>query len=72
MEDVYFIDRDGNKVSAEGISSHIGLAFEILKHSKTFQEQFNLRSNATFVFRWMFWQTNTGTFNNNVVIFQIV
>lgn len=40
MEEVFFIDREGNKISMDEISSHIGLANEIVKRNKILKEDF--------------------------------
>ena len=39
-EEVCFIDGDGNKISCEGICSHIGLARAILEKDKKLDEEF--------------------------------
>ena len=40
IEEVFFIDRNGNKISSDNISSHIGLAQEILKQNQVVNNQF--------------------------------
>ena len=41
MDDkVFFIDANGNMISIDNISSHIGLANEIMKKDKSLQEEF--------------------------------
>lgn len=37
MEDIYFIDNDGNKVYSDTIKSHIGLAKMIIENNKEMQ-----------------------------------
>ena len=39
-EEVCFIDGDGNKISCENISSHIGLAMAILEQDQKINEEF--------------------------------
>ena len=40
MEEVFFIDRDGNKISMDQISSHIGLANEIINRNEFIKQEF--------------------------------
>ena len=40
MEEVFFIDREGNKLSVDEISSHIGLANKIVQSSDTLKKEF--------------------------------
>ena len=40
MEEVFFIDRDGNKISNEQVESHYGLAYLILQQNKQLKEEF--------------------------------
>ncbi len=39
--DAFFIDGEGNKISINKISSHIGLALEIIAKNKQLQKDFN-------------------------------
>ena len=39
-EDVFFIDYDGNRISLDDISSHIGLAVKIIESNATLKEEF--------------------------------
>ena len=45
MDDAFFIDKDGNKIYSDTISSHIGLAKLILKNNQQLQEEYE-KSNA--------------------------
>ena len=39
--DAFFINREGKKISIENLSSHIGLALEIIAKNKQLQKEFN-------------------------------
>ena len=41
MEEVFFIDREGNKISIDGVLSHIGLAHKIVESSDNLKSEFN-------------------------------
>lgn len=40
IEDVFFIDKDGNKISDEHISSHIGLAYTMIEKDEELKKEF--------------------------------
>ena len=40
MDDVFFIDRDGNKIYSDTIASHIGLANLILEQNNQWDEEY--------------------------------
>jgi len=40
MDEVFFIDRDGNKISSDTMSSHYGLAHLILEQNENLKEEF--------------------------------
>lgn len=40
MDEVFFIDKDGNKLSSEDICSHIGLGNLILQKNENLREEF--------------------------------
>ena len=44
MDDAFFIDKDGNEIYSDTISSHIGLAKFILKNNQQLQEEYEKSS----------------------------
>lgn len=38
--EIFFVDKDGNKISNENIGSHIGLAFAMLEEDETLKKEF--------------------------------
>ena len=40
MDEIFFVDKNGNKISSEEISSHIGLAFQIIKQEQNLECEF--------------------------------
>ena len=40
MDEIFFVDKKGNKISSEEISSHIGLALQIIKQEQNLESEF--------------------------------
>ena len=46
-DEAYFIDREGNKISCDRISSHVGLARELLNQDEELQQEFSSRKGES-------------------------
>ena len=49
MSDVFFIDSDGNRISCDKISSHIGLANEIIKRDERLAAEYEQANGCDMV-----------------------